>query len=435
MACNDFGGSEWCCGWLIVLSSHSLQMLMAGCQLSMGVFLVKFMDYFGEGAGKTASIVSLQSGVMFFPGPLVSILNNKFGTKPLVVIGGVLSSTGIFFSAFANSVNIFIFSYGITVGFAFALVYGPSVVIVGQYFHKRHALANGIVFAGFGVGIMVFPPLYQTLIDKYGWRGAMIVMAGINMNIVVCGMLMRPPPKYDREVKNGDVNGCTYVNQHECANSLLATRSSESRKDDGNKEIRNSTSLRRKITHHLALQLYTNSWFRILCVTVLIAAIGQLVLLVHIVNRAVSDGIPALDSAFLMTIIGISTMQCMPLFAALYGIADSMSVPLHSVVSLKHCIGTENLSSAVGWYLFYGGIGYILGPPFGGWIYDISLNYDLSFIAAGCSLLLAAFLILMQIVYKRCQSQNTENRYASNVTRLHHHTDISIGDAICETSL
>ncbi|XP_002741643.1 monocarboxylate transporter 12-like [Saccoglossus kowalevskii] len=190
-------------GWLVVLASHIIQMLISGCLIGMGVFLVRLVDFFGEGAGKTATIQSLQAGVMLCSGPLISILNNKFGTRPLVVIGGVLSSAGILLSTFANSVNVLLITHGVVVGFAFALTYGPGIVIVGQYFHKRHALANGIVFAGFGVGIMVFPPLYQTLIDKYGWKGAMTVMAGINMNMVVCGMLMRPPPKYSTENKRG----------------------------------------------------------------------------------------------------------------------------------------------------------------------------------------------------------------------------------------
>nr|XP_006818583.1 PREDICTED: monocarboxylate transporter 9-like [Saccoglossus kowalevskii] len=172
--------------WIVVAACFSSKCLIVGCSGSgMGVFLVKFLDYFGEGAGKTALLQSLATAMMTIPSPMVSSLNSRFGTRPLVVIGGVISSVALFLCSFANRM-------------AYGLIYGPTVVIIGQYFHKRHALANGFMYAGISVGIMIFPPLHHKLIETYGWRGAMIFLAGINLNMVVCGMLMRPPGLHTR---------------------------------------------------------------------------------------------------------------------------------------------------------------------------------------------------------------------------------------------
>ena len=45
---------------------------------------------------------------------------------------------------------------------------------------------------GSGVGTFVFAPLTQQLMDSYGgWRGACIVLAGVFLNMAVCGMLYR----------------------------------------------------------------------------------------------------------------------------------------------------------------------------------------------------------------------------------------------------
>ena len=44
-------------------------------------------------------------------------------------------------------------------GITFGLVYLPAIVIVGQWFEKRRALASGIAVCGSGIGAFVFAPL------------------------------------------------------------------------------------------------------------------------------------------------------------------------------------------------------------------------------------------------------------------------------------
>ncbi|XP_077866025.1 monocarboxylate transporter 13-like [Saccoglossus kowalevskii] len=392
-----------CYGWIIVLACHCVEAVMFGIQVGMGVFMVEFMEYFGEGAGRTALIQSIMIGCKTFPAPLISSLKNKFGTRPLVIIGGVLSSGGILLSSFANSVNVLLFSYSVIVGIGYGLIYGPSILLVGQYFHKRHALANGIAQSGVAVGVMTFPPLYQILIDKYGWRGTMLVMAGINMNMVVCGILMRPPPKYDPEPID------------ETSENIMQQYSTV---DSGEGSYRTMETFGRD-----ALEETNN------------------------VSKAVSDGTAKVDSAILMTIMGVCSLigrlthglfvdtgffspmfitSCawllagvslmsilvansnylvLAFIAAIYGISSGTAIPLHGAVCMKACFGKEDMSSAFGWFLTYISIGAICGPPTAGLIYDITSNYNLSFVLPSSTLLLLSLLIFMQISYKRCQSQ------------------------------
>ena len=54
------------------------------------------------------------------------------------------------------------------------------------------------------------PILTQTFHDKYGWRGASLLLCGVNLHGVVCAMLFKPiakeyyilVPPDDREVSN-----------------------------------------------------------------------------------------------------------------------------------------------------------------------------------------------------------------------------------------
>ena len=44
---------------------------------------------------------------------------------------------------------------------------------------------------GGGLGTFIFAPLTQYLIEWYGWRGTLAIVAGLFLNMSVCGALMR----------------------------------------------------------------------------------------------------------------------------------------------------------------------------------------------------------------------------------------------------
>lgn len=50
-------------------------------------------------------------------------------------------------------------------------------------------------------GGVIFPPLCQSLIDTYGVKGALIVLAGLIMNVLVTGALMRPINFFKPKIK------------------------------------------------------------------------------------------------------------------------------------------------------------------------------------------------------------------------------------------
>ena len=77
-------------------------------------------------------------------------------------------------------------------GIGFGLMYLCAYVMIGHYFEKRRALATGIASCGSGVGTFVFAPLSVGLLDLYGWKGSMWIIAGIILNGVVCGATFSP---------------------------------------------------------------------------------------------------------------------------------------------------------------------------------------------------------------------------------------------------
>ena len=67
----------------------------------------------------------------------------------------------------------------------------PAVITVGFYFERWRALATGIGVCGSGIGTFLFAPIFSTLIEKMGWRFALLVKGGVVLSCVLFGVLFR----------------------------------------------------------------------------------------------------------------------------------------------------------------------------------------------------------------------------------------------------
>ncbi|ESN96804.1 hypothetical protein HELRODRAFT_85916 [Helobdella robusta] len=179
-------------GWMVVLASFMAHVIADGCCYSAGVLLVKWLEVFEESKAKTSWIVALFVSLHAIFGPISSICTNKFGCRKTTIAGGLISALGCILSVFTNSVEQLCLTFGLVAGFGLSLVYVPAVVIVAFYFEKKRAFATGIAVAGSGIGGFVFPILVELLVETYSWRGALLIMGGIMLNIVLCGALFRP---------------------------------------------------------------------------------------------------------------------------------------------------------------------------------------------------------------------------------------------------
>ena len=179
-------------GWVVVLASFLVHLIADGCAFSFGVLYVELLDYFGESKGKTAWVGSLFVSVPLITGPIASALTNRYGCRRTTIIGGLVAALGFVLSSFAKSIVQLCFTFGLIAGFGLSMVYVPAVVIVAYYFEKRRAFATGIAVAGSGIGTFVFAPLSEHLIEQYSWKGTVLIIGGLMLNICACGAVFRP---------------------------------------------------------------------------------------------------------------------------------------------------------------------------------------------------------------------------------------------------
>ncbi|XP_054166022.1 monocarboxylate transporter 12-B-like [Oppia nitens] len=179
-------------GWVIVLASFCCNLTVDGICYTFGLFFNHFVDSYGSSKAMTALAGSLLSGCYMTAGVFVSGLTNRYGCRPITIIGSIISCLAFITSTLAPNIFILLITYGMIAGIGFGLIYLPAIVTVGYYFTTKRAFATGIAVCGSGMGAFLFAPLCQWLLSIYDWQNAIIILSGLILNCAVYGALMRP---------------------------------------------------------------------------------------------------------------------------------------------------------------------------------------------------------------------------------------------------
>ncbi|XP_076438572.1 monocarboxylate transporter 5-like [Babylonia areolata] len=182
-------------GWMVVLASLVCNIVVDGVCYSFGVFQEKYMEEFKATNEQTSWVGSLLAGCYLTVGPVVSVLAERFGSRKVTIAGSVIACFGFLLSTQATSIEMLIVTWGVIGGVGFGMIYLPAIVTVGHWFDKKRAFATGLAVCGTGVGTFIFAPLSQRLVQEFEWRGAHLIIAGIVLNCMVCGVVFRPLDK------------------------------------------------------------------------------------------------------------------------------------------------------------------------------------------------------------------------------------------------
>ncbi|XP_048248887.1 monocarboxylate transporter 9-like [Haliotis rufescens] len=198
---KDVNGGYW--GLAIILSAFMIQFLAFGTGLSIGLYNIELLAVTGD-AFSVSLVAAINTGCFLGSGPLASLLMNYLSHRTIVLIGAGLSSASILCVPFLPSIGYMYALWGVCAGLGFCFVYVPSHVMSGLYYDKHTSLATGVATAGSGLGMTVFPTIVGYLIDVYTWRGSLIILAGLMLNLFVFGLLLRPLPTMLENIGEND---------------------------------------------------------------------------------------------------------------------------------------------------------------------------------------------------------------------------------------
>ncbi|XP_061520040.1 monocarboxylate transporter 4 [Phycodurus eques] len=395
-------------GWAVLVGCFVITGFSYAFPKAVSVFFKELIREFGVGYSDTAWISSILLAMLYGTGPLCSVLVNRFGCRPVMMVGGLFASMGMVLASFATSIMHIYFCIGVITGLGLALNFQPSLIMLNRYFSEKRPLANGLAAAGSPVALCCLSPLGQILQYQYGWRGGFLILGGILLNCCACGALMRPllPPKKPQEFEDGH---------------LTAT---EEKKSKPKKKL-------------LDFSVFKDRGFVIYTVAASIMVLGLFVPPVFVVNYAKGLGYEDTTSALLLTILGFVDMFARPLcgiiaglkwvrprcvylfsFAMLFnGVTDligsrantygglvvfciffGMSYGMVGALQfevLMAIVGTDKFSSAIGLVLLMEAIAVLVGPPGAGRLLDATHQYMYVFLLAGCEVTLSAIVIAL----------------------------------------
>lgn len=458
--------------WMMVLSSFFVHILVMGSQMALGVLNVEWLEEFGQSRGLTAWVSSLSMGITLIVGPFIGVFINTCGCRRTTITGGLVNALGWVLSAYAANVHCLFITFGVAAGLGSGMAYLPAVVMVGRYFQKRRALAQGLSTTGTGVGTFLMTALLKYLCAEYGWRNAMFIQGAVSLNLCVCGALMRPlAPRRDGNSPGGGEPQVLPVHSAESLKSCGPPgRTEEPEGGPGKQETPCDPAGQEcqaeappgqdarafgllKAVSRLTVRarrgfgvwssgcfgtasLFTNRVFVAFIFWALFAYSSfvipfiHLPEIVHLYNLSEQNDVFPLTSIIaILHILGkvflgvVADSPCvrvwnvfllanltlalsilvLPLTRTYAGLAvicaligfSSGYFSLMPVVT-EDLVGIEHLPSAYGIIICANGISALLGPPFAGWIYDITQKYDFSFYICGLLYMIGILFLLIQ---------------------------------------
>ncbi|XP_016405677.1 monocarboxylate transporter 2-like [Sinocyclocheilus rhinocerous] len=173
----------------------------------------------------------------------------------------------------------------------------PTVTMLGWYFEKRRPVANVLASTGESILSFILTPSIQFMVDQYSWRGAMLILGALQLNLCLCRALLRPlnrhvPPKELIEEK-----------EHEL--ELLSQTYTDSKSSNNRSDSKKSDPLKVKIIRYMDYTLIANARFMVYSVFGVFAALGFFAPSLFLVPYARSQGMEEYQAAALMSISAV----------------------------------------------------------------------------------------------------------------------------------
>src|SRR5215813_5366128 len=125
--------------------------------------------------------------------PVEGYLVDRFGPRPVVLVGGILCGIGWVMNAFATSLVVLYVAAAVS-GIGAGAVYGTCVGNALKWFPDRRGLAAGLTAAGFGAGSALTILPISAIIRSSGYEAAFLYFGlGQGLVVVTLALLLTDP--------------------------------------------------------------------------------------------------------------------------------------------------------------------------------------------------------------------------------------------------
>ncbi|KAJ8409268.1 hypothetical protein AAFF_G00234660 [Aldrovandia affinis] len=438
-------------GWVVVFGAFISIGFSYAFPKAITVYFKEIQEYFSVSYSEIAWVSSIMLATMYAGGPVSSILVNRFGSRPVVIAGGIMCAVAMVTASFGNTIMHLYICIGVIGGLGLSFNLQPSLTIIGKYFQVKRPIANGLAMAGSPVFLCTLAPLNQFLFDTFGWRGSFFILGALLLNCCVAGALMRPVVGRQQEKEASGRDEIT--SEHGATNGA------------GGPAAKGNAGCAEKMNSFIDLSLFKHRGFVIYLTGNVLMFFGFFAPIVFLAPYAKHLGVDEYSAAFLLSILAMVDMFARPgtgiiantkwirpriqyffsfavayngvchllcplatgyaglvVYAVFFGVAFGMVCAL-LFECLMDQVGAQRFSSAVGLVTIIECCPVLLGPPIGGALVDIFKDYKYMYYMCGAVMLAAGlFLFVMNFYNYRLleqeQKQREKDLSLSAVTRV-----------------
>ncbi len=396
-------------GWWIVAVCFVTHCLNVGTVFyAFGVFFRPLAEEFGWSRAEISWGFSAAVVLGAFYAPFLGRIVDRYGPRPIQLFGAATLGLGFLVLAGTSSLVRFYLTMGCLVALGSAAL-GPvsSNTAVARWFVRRRGRALGVATAGISMGGVLFVPLTQLLIDRFGWRVAFVGLAAavVLRGIPPVALWMRRSPEEMGLEPDGEKSAVTATDigivEAELERSLSPREALRSRNfwliaaAFALTVSGLSAVLLHQITYLLDQGVSPSLASWVLGGTAAVGVVGKLGF-GSLIDR--SDHRRVILFCFCLQGLGVSLLL-LPLspvvlvaYVLLYGYAMGGNATLQATV-IGECFGRIHYGAIAGRMSPVIVTLQALGVPFVGWIHDRSGSYRLAFIAVVISTVAAALCI------------------------------------------
>lgn len=406
-------------GWYIVgvgfLANVASSFALAS---TMSIFLKPLTSDLGVSRGVFSLLRSGEGIIAACIAPLIGTLVDRYGGRWLMVIGTAIVAVGYFLLTYVESFAQFVWIRLTLVTLGDSMMgYMVVNVIIAQWFTRYRGRALAISSMGVGFAKVCMPLVAASLILWLGWRQTWFAFGLITLGLLVVPALLiiRRTPEAMGLLPDGaeEATGVGVVTSKKAATAGVGTRAQEIVWTRG-EAARTTAFWLLVITFGISsigvtgLNLHVYSYVTDLGYSAVIAAtvmsiIASMQLASPLVWGLLADRIGARYAATLRFVIqgiglavAVLSGELVWLYAGflLYGIGLGGNMVLPDILWADY-FGRHSLGKIRGMGLLISHFLAAIGPPFFGFLFDITRGYGLSFAIFGAVLAISALLSLM----------------------------------------
>ncbi|ENV97861.1 MFS transporter [Acinetobacter bereziniae] len=179
----------------MLIGSAFILALSLGVRHGFGLYLVPMSHEFNWSHQVFSLAIAMQNLLWGAVQPFTGALADKYGSKKVVAVGGVLYTIGLLLMSVSSNALLLDLSVGLIIGLALsATSFSVLLSAVGRAAHPRkRSMAMGIASAAGSFGQFIMLPTTLLLIKNFGWSSALVITAVLVVLIIPLAWMLKAP--------------------------------------------------------------------------------------------------------------------------------------------------------------------------------------------------------------------------------------------------